>query len=308
MTLAALQALEGGRRPGARRDPRPTRPSPTAPPSPPPCRSAVRHRRGRRRHRRSWASRPTGPRPATTASRRRRRRRPARRGRSSRNPTLDRPRSATCAEGGYHWNSGMFVLRAFGLAGRAAARFRPDIAAGHPRRLGRRGRRRAFLRPGKAEFAAVPSESVDYAVMEKLPRQRDRDIAHGAAGRRLERPGRVGRRSGRSRGKDSRATPAAATRCSRDSRNTLVHATSRLVSVVGLDDVVVVETPDAVLVSRPQPQPGRQEDRRRARPPRGAASTTLHRKVHRPWGWYDSIDAGDRASRSSASWSSPAPR
>lgn len=71
-----------------------------------------------------------------------------------------------------------------------------------------------------------------------------------------------------------------------ESRNPLVHATSRLVSVVGLQDVVVVETPDAVMVS----------DR----------LSSLHRKVHRPWAWYDSIDAG-RVSRSSASWSTPAP-
>ena len=59
------------------------------------------------------------------------------------------------------------------------------------------------------------------------------------------------------------------------------------------DDVVVVETPDAVLVGRPQPQPGREADRRQLRGP-GAASTTLHRQVHRPWGWYDSIDSGPR--------------
>ena len=76
-------------------------------------------------------------------------------------------------------------------------------------------------------------------------------------------------------------------------RNTLVHATSRLVSVVGLTDVIVVETPDAVLVadqSRSQDvkhivQRLNQEQRE---------EHNLHRKVHRPWGWYDSIDEGER--------------
>jgi mannose-1-phosphate guanylyltransferase/mannose-6-phosphate isomerase len=78
-----------------------------------------------------------------------------------------------------------------------------------------------------------------------------------------------------------------------DSRDSLVHATSRLVSLIGVQDLVVVETPDAVLVSdRTHSQQVRQivaSLDRQQRP-----EHTLHRKVHRPWGWYDSIDAGDR--------------
>ena len=78
-----------------------------------------------------------------------------------------------------------------------------------------------------------------------------------------------------------------------DSRNTLVHATSRLVGVIGLDDVVVVETPDAVLVtdrSRSQEVKHIVGELQRA----GRTEHTLHRQVHRPWGWYDSIDSGAR--------------
>lgn len=78
-----------------------------------------------------------------------------------------------------------------------------------------------------------------------------------------------------------------------DSRNTLVHATSRLVSLVGVENLIVVETPDAVLVADKtcsqdvkhivtQLQKTKREEH------------TLHRKVHRPWGWYDSIDEGGR--------------
>jgi mannose-1-phosphate guanylyltransferase/mannose-6-phosphate isomerase len=79
----------------------------------------------------------------------------------------------------------------------------------------------------------------------------------------------------------------------KDAHNALVHATSRLVSVVGLDDVVVVETPDAVLVT----------DRRRSQDVKkvvqclqasGRQEPDLHRQVHRPWGWYDSLDFGSR--------------
>jgi mannose-1-phosphate guanylyltransferase / mannose-6-phosphate isomerase len=78
-----------------------------------------------------------------------------------------------------------------------------------------------------------------------------------------------------------------------DARNTLVHATSRLVSVVGLDGVVVVETPDAVLVTdRAHSQDVKKIVAQLETQQRGEKS--LHRKVHRPWGWYDSIDAGAR--------------
>jgi mannose-1-phosphate guanylyltransferase / mannose-6-phosphate isomerase len=78
-----------------------------------------------------------------------------------------------------------------------------------------------------------------------------------------------------------------------ETRNTLVHATSRLVGVVGLDDVVVVETPDAVLVAdRTRSQEVKQVVARLNASDRGEHA--LHRKVHRPWGWYDSIDHGPR--------------
>ena len=78
-----------------------------------------------------------------------------------------------------------------------------------------------------------------------------------------------------------------------DSRDSLVHATSRLVSVVGLHDVVVVETADAVLVS----DRASSQDVKKIVGALGSAHRgehELHRKVHRPWGWYDSIDHGER--------------
>jgi mannose-1-phosphate guanylyltransferase/mannose-6-phosphate isomerase len=78
-----------------------------------------------------------------------------------------------------------------------------------------------------------------------------------------------------------------------NSRNTLVHSTSRLVGAVGLDNVVVVETPDAVLVA----DRSRSQDVKKivaALEGQGRSEGTLHRRVHRPWGWYDSIDAGPR--------------
>jgi mannose-1-phosphate guanylyltransferase/mannose-6-phosphate isomerase len=77
------------------------------------------------------------------------------------------------------------------------------------------------------------------------------------------------------------------------SRNTLVHATSRLVSLVGLDDVIVVETADAVLVAN---KSSSQDVKNivNSLSQQKREEHALHRKVHRPWGWYDSIDEGGR--------------
>jgi mannose-1-phosphate guanylyltransferase/mannose-6-phosphate isomerase len=77
------------------------------------------------------------------------------------------------------------------------------------------------------------------------------------------------------------------------SRNNLVHATSRLVGTVGIENLVIVETADAVLVStREHSQEvkqivGQLENKKRE-------EKNFHRKVNRPWGWYDSVDEGDR--------------
>ena len=193
-------------------------------------------------------------------------------------------------EGGYYWNSGMFVLRA-SVWLRALERFRPDILAATRLAFAARSVDAKFVRPGKAEFAAVPSESVDYAVMERCPGS---DIALRmvplAAGWNdlgaWEAVWQVAP-------KDEAGNASRGDVIVTDSRNTLVHATSRLVSVVGLEDVVVVETADAVMVA----DRARSQDVKKIVQHLDACQRgehTLHRKVHRPWGWYDSIDSGPR--------------
>jgi mannose-1-phosphate guanylyltransferase/mannose-6-phosphate isomerase len=93
--------------------------------------------------------------------------------------------------------------------------------------------------------------------------------------------------------KDAHGNAATGDAIVNDSHNTLVHATSRLVSVVGVDDLVVVETPDAVLVARrDKSQDVKDIVAQLGREQRG--EQVLHRLVHRPWGWYDSIDQGPR--------------
>jgi len=193
-------------------------------------------------------------------------------------------------EGGYYWNSGIFVLRASTWMAALEA-FRPDIAAATTAAWEARGVDGTFVRPGKAQFEAVPAESVDYAVMERCPGSRFpiRMVPLDAGWSDLGAWDAVWQVAA----KDPQGNAAVGDVVLRDAKNILVHATSRLVSVVGLEDVVVVETPDAVLVT----------DRRRSQDVKKVVQDLqssarpepeLHRQVHRPWGWYDSVDAGSR--------------
>ena len=206
---------------------------------------------------------------------------------------VEKPDLATAekylAAGGYYWNAGMFVLRA-SVWMSALERFRPDIASACRAAFAARTTDAAFVRPGKEEFGVVPSESVDYAVMERCPGVLDIRMEALAAGwNDLGAWEAVWQVSP----KDARGNAGVGDAIFSDCDNTLVHATSRLVSVVGLHDVVVVETPDAVLVaSREKSQDVKHIVAQLGREQRG--EQVLHRKVHRPWGWYDSIDHGPR--------------
>jgi mannose-1-phosphate guanylyltransferase / mannose-6-phosphate isomerase len=209
---------------------------------------------------------------------------------------VEKPDAATAqrylSEGGYYWNSGMFVVRA-SVWLKALAQFRPDIADATRLAWAQRKEDANFVRPGKAEFAAIPSESVDYAVLEPT-------TAATSAQPVLMVPLEAGWNDlgaweavWQVSEKDASGNASRGDVLQRDCDNTLVHATSRLVGVVGLKDVVVVETPDAVLVvDRARSQDVKQivgELQKRER-----SEHNLHRQVHRPWGWYDSVDSGER--------------
>ena len=175
---------------------------------------------------------------------------------------------------------------------KALQQFRPDIASATGTAWAGRSTDDSFVRPDKAAFALIPSESVDYAVMERCPEAPEFDIRMvpmDAGWSDLGAWDAVWDVSV----KDAQGNAGTGDTIVRDSRNTLVHATSRLVGVVGLDNIVVVETPDAVLVA----------DRSRSQEVKqivgqlqssGRTEHTLHRQVHRPGGWYDSIDSGPR--------------
>ena len=207
---------------------------------------------------------------------------------------VEKPDSATAqrylAEGGYYWNAGMFVLKASVWIA-ALERFRPDIAQATRIAWGRRSTDHKFVRPGKGEFDVIPAESVDYAVMERCPGSEFpiKMVPLAAGWSDLGAWDAVWQVLP----KDAAGNAHFGDVLTTDSRNTLVHAASRLVSLVGVDNLVVIETADAVLVA----------DRSRSQDVKaivaqletsGREEHTLHRKVHRPWGWYDSIDDGAR--------------
>ncbi|MBL0085336.1 MAG: mannose-1-phosphate guanylyltransferase/mannose-6-phosphate isomerase [Ideonella sp.] len=207
---------------------------------------------------------------------------------------VEKPDLATAegylAEGGYFWNAGMFVLKA-SVWMAALERFRPDVASATRAAWAQRSTDAKFVRPGKDEFAAVPSESVDYAVMEQCPGSdiEIRMVALDAGWNDLGAWEAVWQVAD----KDAQGNASVGDAIVKDSTNTLVHATSRLVSAVGLSNVVIVETPDAVLVAdRERSQDVKLIVNQLGKERRG--EQTLHRKVHRPWGWYDSIDHGPR--------------
>ena len=211
---------------------------------------------------------------------------------------VEKPDEATArqylAEGSYYWNAGMFVLKA-SVWLKALERFRPDIlhatAVAWEQRSADANPATPFVRPGQAEFSAIPSESIDYAVMELCPGSEYpiKMVPLDAGWSDLGAWDAVWSVLPKDAQGNAHVGDVLATDC----RNTLVHATSRLVALVGVQNLVVVETPDAVLVA----------DRSRSQDVKHIVNAlqqqkreehTLHRKVHRPWGWYDSIDEGGR--------------
>jgi mannose-1-phosphate guanylyltransferase/mannose-6-phosphate isomerase len=207
---------------------------------------------------------------------------------------VEKPDAATAArylaEGDYTWNSGMFVLRA-SVWLEALERFRPDILVATLKAWSDRKPDAQFVRPTREAFLEVPAESVDYAVMEHCPGSEFdiRMVPLNAGWNDLGAWDAVWQVAH----KDDAGNSCVGDVLLQDSRNTLVHATSRLVTTVGLENVVVVETADAVLVAdRSRSQDVKKVVNRLDTSGRGEHN--LHRKVHRPWGWYDSIDMGPR--------------
>jgi mannose-1-phosphate guanylyltransferase/mannose-6-phosphate isomerase len=187
-------------------------------------------------------------------------------------------------EGGYYWNSGMFLFRASRYL-EELRKFRPDILAATKRAFEAAKRDGDFIRLDKDAFSACPSDSIDYAVMEKT------DAA-------MVLPVDIGWNDVGSWSalwdvseQDDAGNAHHGDVISVDSRDSYAYA-RRLVALVGVDNLVVVETDDAVLVARKDRVQQVKDVVARLKSDR-RSQAALHREVHRPWGSYDSLDVGD---------------
>ncbi len=204
---------------------------------------------------------------------------------------VEKPDQATAesylADGDYDWNSGMFLFK--------ASRYLEELAMHAPAMLAavRNAHAKAsadldFVRIDRDAFALVPDNSIDYAVMEKTRQAAVIPVSCAWSD--------IGSWSALwlTGDKDAEGNLREGDILSIDTRNSLLRSHDRhLLATVGVDDLIVVTTPDATLVAhRDAAQDVKKivEQLKAA----GRSEHSLHRVVHRPWGSYDSLEAGER--------------
>jgi len=192
--------------------------------------------------------------------------------------------------GQYLWNSGIFMLRASAWLG-AMATLQPAILDCCARALGVGKNDGDFMRVDRGAFGDCPADSIDYAVMEKLR-------AHPELGAAVLVPLRV-RWSDvgawdalwDAANKDAQGNVARGDVLLHDTRDSLVLGGARVLVALGCEDMVIVDTPDALLVADKRHTLKLREVVAELKK-QGREEVALHRKVFRPWGWYDSVDKG----------------
>jgi mannose-1-phosphate guanylyltransferase/mannose-6-phosphate isomerase len=204
---------------------------------------------------------------------------------------VEKPDAATAesylADGSYDWNSGMFLFK--------ASRYLEELEVHAPAMLAAvRGAYAGisadldFVRIGRDAFAQVPDNSIDYAVMEKTRHAAVVPVSCAWSD--------IGSWSAlwMTGAKDATGNVLEGDTMAVDTRNSLLRSHDRhLIATVGVDDLIIVSTPDATLVAhRDAAQDVKKivEQLKAA----GRSEHSLHRVVHRPWGNYDSLEAGER--------------
>ncbi len=199
----------------------------------------------------------------------------------------DEEHAKTFIEQGYLWNSGNFVFRA-DVVLEELQRFEPEIAAATGEAVARAKSDLGFIVLDKDSFVKAPKTSIDFAVMERTHRAAvlaAADVGWSDVGQWST----VWRLSPQDAHGNSLRGRAVAI----DSSNVLVRSDDRLVAVVGLDNVVVVATDDAVLVADQSQSDKVKQLVERLKAERHPEATQ-HRRMYRPWGYYQSIDQGPR--------------
>jgi mannose-1-phosphate guanylyltransferase / mannose-6-phosphate isomerase len=204
---------------------------------------------------------------------------------------VEKPNAETAArflsEGGYDWNSGMFMLKASTYLEELRIH-QPEIAKQAELAVGGAQADKDFLRLDAEAFAASPNLSIDYAVMEKTARAAVvvthdlgwSDIGSWTALADLSEP-------------DANGNTLLGDVLQESVTNSYLRAEHRMVAAIGVDNLIVVETADAILVAhRDRAQDVKKIVERLTAS--GRHESVTHRRVVRPWGSYEGIDQGER--------------
>ena len=188
--------------------------------------------------------------------------------------------------GNYYWNSGMFVFKASTILNEFEL-FAPEMLLSCQQALARAKTDLDFIRLDHDAFSACPSDSLDYTVMEKTDKAVVIALDAGWSD--------VGSWSSLwdNHDKDVHNNVLVGDVILEEVSNSYIHSEHRLVSVLGVDNLIVVETPDAVMIA----DKGKAENIKTIVTKLQSASrdeATVHRKCYRPWGHCDSIDRGER--------------
>jgi len=208
---------------------------------------------------------------------------------------IEKPKSdiahALMLQGKVLWNAGIFLTRVDTLL-LALAKLAPDILspcvlAMQAAHIESTPAHKTFVRPQAEAFSQASAQSIDYAVMEKHPdvvvlpfSGQWSDVGSWNAVAALEIP-------------DAQGNRVSGHGMVHHASNTFVHAPNRTVVALGTHDLIIVDTPDAVLVVHHDMAEQVKEVVGRLNA-KGDPEAVTHRKVSRPWGWYDSIDRGER--------------
>lgn len=202
---------------------------------------------------------------------------------------VEKPDAATAARyvlDGYLWNSGNFLFRADVLLDELA-RFAPEMHAAVDRAVAAATTDLGFLRLDPDAFAQAPQKSIDYAVMERTDRAavvagdfRWSDVGSWDALFDIA-------------PRDDAGNVLQGPVVTMDTRNCIVHSDGRLTAAVGVEDLVVVSTSDAVMVV-PRDRSQDVKELVAKLKTRNSPEAANHKRMHRPWGYYESIDMGER--------------
>jgi mannose-1-phosphate guanylyltransferase/mannose-6-phosphate isomerase len=184
----------------------------------------------------------------------------------------------------YLWNSGMFMFQASTLIDELS-KYAPEIVSTVTNSVNNATRDLDFIRLEQSAFESSPSDSIDFALMEKssnvmvIPlNAKWNDIGSWSALYDVE-------------NKDNKGNVVKGDVITQDTTNSYINANHHMVAVIGVDNLIIVDTPDATFITS-QDNANEVKNIVNSLKINGRSEASSHRKVYRPWGWYDSIESG----------------